>query len=197
MPEYIPNHLNETSNVEIQNKDDIDKLIDIVIETNRVLQLRGFNSGCVELSNYLLTGNVTYFTRNNGMRMLAETIAYPEILFKVQAKLLKISADLASEGTVLTNNEIMNSILSKALHDVDNPIPEGLTSGMHGYIGDLIGNCKNSDVIINALMKKVIVLEKTQDSRVLSDSVRVLDEYASFIGAGLSTESTINVRWRL
>lgn len=194
MPEYIPNYSNGTNEIPFQSQDDVDKLIDMVIETNKVLQSRGFDSGCVELSNYLLTGNVTCFTRVNGIRDMAESIPYPEILFKVQAKLVKNSVDLAIDGATLTNNEIMNAILSKAMQDVNNPVPEGLTGGMLGYLDDIISNCKNSDVIINALMKRVTVIKKTQDPKVLSDSVRVLEEYASFIGEGLTTTNSVNKR---
>lgn len=194
MPEYIPNYSNGTNEIPFQSQDDVDKLIDMVIETNKVLQSRGFDSGCVELSNYLLTGNVTCFTRVNGIRDMAESIPYPEILFKVQAKLVKNSVDLAIDGAALTNNEIMNAILSKAMQDVNNPVPEGLTGGMLGYLDGIISNCKNSDVIINALMKRVTVIKKTQDPKVLSDSVRVLEEYASFIGEGLTTTNSVNKR---
>jgi len=164
--------------IDVNDMTNVQKLIEVIRITNQVYGEK-YPNGLPGVYEYLNTGNISSFTRTNGARLLASTIEYPKVIFEIQTRLLRNAADFASLGVTQTDNNVINGILNLARQQSDNP--NYSTKFIIESVEAIIKNNNNSALILRALTGYVKILQDTQDLEVLSDSAKVLENYATLL----------------
>ncbi len=163
----------------MQKYNELRKLLNAINITNEVFMGRGFNSGDVNIIDYLKYKKINAFTSENDARSIASKINYDIVINEVYMKLLSIASTYANKGCILSDNNIIDSLIKRASDLKNNASLDPIeVEEIKNYIINLIEIEKNSDTLYNALKG---IIEVKSKSEPLKEEAKLLKNYSVLI----------------
>lgn len=124
------------NNIEMPSLDTLDTFVKC---WNMTADIKGWEIYDVDVVKFIRDGDLSVFTRTNGIRDEARTIDRLKLLPELFSKILCVTASYANDNVVKTSNVLLNELLK---YFKDKPYDENKIQPLIDYLNQVINKCE-------------------------------------------------------